>query len=224
MRRWSGGIAAAMLAAAVATAACSSTAQGPGAAPPGVQRAARAPTAAAAADSNGPRPAAADVAFMQRMVPHHAQALVMTSLVPARTRSAAIRLLAERIELSQRDEIALMRGWLESRGQEAPSLEARHGHHRDAGREALMPGMLTAVELARLAGATGAEFDRLFLLYMIRHHEGAVTMVAELLATPGAGQDSELFRFASDVDADQRAEIRRMRTVLDALPAGMPRR
>jgi uncharacterized protein (DUF305 family) len=88
-----------------------------------------------------------------------------------------------------------------------------------------MPGMLTAAELARLAAATGAGFDRLFLEYMIRHHEGALAMVAELLATPGAGQEVEIFRLVSDVDADQRAEIRRMRAMQDAPPAGgAPRR
>jgi uncharacterized protein (DUF305 family) len=83
--------------------------------------------------------------------------------------------------------------------------------------------MLTAQELARLAEATGTEFDRLFLQFMIRHHEGALTMVAELFATNGAAQEPETFRFASDVGADQRAEISRMRALLDAQPAGARR-
>lgn len=164
----------------------------------------------------------ADVAFVQGMIHHHQQALLMTTLVPDRTDRDDIPLLAERMDVSQRDEIAQLEAWLGDRDEEVPA-ESSHEHHGND-TATMMPGMLTEAELDELDAASGAGFDQLFLQYMIRHHEGAVTMVAELLATPGAGQDSELFRFASDVDADQRAEIRRMRTVLDALPAGMPRR
>ena len=175
-------------------------------------------------DSVPPRYTAADVRFMQRMIAHHAQALAMTTLVPTRTRRDDIRLLAERIDVSQRDEIALVRQWLESRHQEVPSLKAHHGQHDAAGHQTLMPGMLTEEELTRLAKVTGTEFDRLFLQLMIRHHEGALTMVAELFGTNGAGQEPEIFRFASDVDADQRAEIARLRAILETLPTHAPPR
>ena len=167
---------------------------------------------------------AADVAFMQGMIAHHAQALVMTDLVPARTGRPDMRLMAERIDVAQRDEIARMHQWLEVRGERVPAVAAHHEHggamHAGAamGADTLMPGMLTAEELDRLARATGTEFDRLFLQYMIRHHEGALTMVARLFGTPGAGQESEIFGLASDVDADQRAEIRRMQSLLASLP------
>lgn len=200
-----------------------------------VQLAAQQPTAAdtqAGVRAPGSTPAAsparaaaklgytmADVAFMQHMIGHHAQALEMTAMVPERTTSEAMRLLAQRIEVSQRDEIALMRHWLGARGQAAPDPGNAHAHHA-MGHEAtaaLMPGMLTGAELSQLAAAKGAEFDRMFLEFMIRHHEGALTMVASLFATPGAGQEAEVFRFASDVDTDQRAEIARMRTLLSPM-------
>ena len=158
--------------------------------------------------------AAEDVRFMQHMIAHHAQALVMAALVPERTRSEAMRLLAERIEVSQRDEIALMQQWLRDRGEHVPEVGAAGAVHGAAHGEAMMPGMLTAEELARLEQARGEEFDRLFLELMIRHHEGALVMVSELFAAPGAGQDPEVFRLAMDVDADQRAEIRRMQAML----------
>lgn len=152
-----------------------------------------------------------DVQFMRGMIAHHAQALVMTDMVPARTGRADMPLLAKRIEVSQKDEIAMMQRWLKQRGAEVPSADAHH--HMAAGHQHLMPGMLTDDELAQIARATGAEFDRLFLQFMIRHHEGALKMVADLFATPGAGQDPDVFRFASDVEADQRAEIARMQTL-----------
>jgi uncharacterized protein (DUF305 family) len=161
-----------------------------------------------------------DVAFMQGMIGHHAQALVMTALVPQRTTRPDIRLIAERIDVSQHDEIARMQRWLRARGQAAPDPSEHAGH--DMPGHAMMPGMLTQEELARLASATGPEFDRLFLEFMIRHHQGALTMVSQLFATPGAGQDTELFAFASDVDADQRMEIDRMRQLLNG-PAAGPR-
>ena len=161
---------------------------------------------------------AADVAFMRHMIAHHAQALVMTALVPSRSARAEMRLLAERIEVSQHDEIAQMRRWLAARGEEVPQVVPEHAHHA-AGAET-MPGMLTEAELAQLSRASGAQFDRLFLRFMIRHHEGAITMVQQLFRSPGAGQETELFRVASDVEADQRAEIARMRALLAALPPG----
>jgi uncharacterized protein (DUF305 family) len=191
----------------------------PGSAAPAAQPEASRP-ARADAEAVRPRHTAADVRFMQDMIGHHAQALEMTRLLPTRTSRDDMRLLAERIDVSQRDEIRMMQQWLRSRGEEAPSPDAHHGHHGAGGARALMPGMLTEEELARLAKATGADFDRLFLEYMIRHHEGALTMVKELFGTPGAAQESETYRFATDVESDQRAEIARMRALLQAMAAG----
>ena len=149
----------------------------------------------------------ADVRFMQRMMAHHAQALDMTALLETRTADERMRALAERIELSQADEIRMMDDWLRRRGS-APDAHAQHAH--GAG----MPGMLSPEEMGRLAAASGREFDRLFLELMIKHHEGAIVMVRELFSQPGAGQESEIFAFASDVDADQRMEIARMGAML----------
>jgi uncharacterized protein (DUF305 family) len=151
----------------------------------------------------------ADVRFMQGMIGHHAQALEMTALLQSRTASDDMRKLAQRIEVSQSDEIKMMQHWLEARGQPVPDPHAHHAHGA-----ALMPGMLTPEEMARLANAKADAFDRLFLQFMIKHHEGALTMVKDLFATPGAGQESEIFAFASDVDADQRMEIDRMGAML----------
>jgi uncharacterized protein (DUF305 family) len=152
---------------------------------------------------------AADVRFMQGMIGHHAQALEMAALLPDRTSRDDMRLLAKRIDVSQADEIQMMQRWLEARGQEVPGL---HAHHAPGA--PLMPGMLTAAEMSRLADARADAFDRLFLELMIKHHEGALTMVKELYAGAGAGQESEIYAFASDVNADQRMEIDRMRGML----------
>ena len=159
---------------------------------------------------------AADVAFMQGMIPHHAQALDMTALVDSRTQSHGLRMLAGRIEVSQRDEIQRMQDWLRRRGQTVPEVTAGHAGH---GMHHLMPGMLSQEEMADLAAASGTAFERKFLTYMIRHHEGALVMVDTLFNTPGAAQSTEVFQFASDIDADQRADIRRMRAMLATLPA-----
>ena len=165
-----------------------------------------------AADLSRVQHTAADVQFMQGMIGHHAQALEMTALLPERTSSEGMRLLGKRIEVSQADEIKMMQEWLTSRGQDAPS---EHAHHAQGAK--LMPGMLTADEMSRLAEAKGADFDRLFLEFMIKHHQGALIMVTELFSTPGAGQESDIFAFASDVDADQRMEIERMGAMLREL-------
>jgi uncharacterized protein (DUF305 family) len=154
----------------------------------------------------------ADVKFMQGMIHHHSQALDMTELLATRTNSDDMKKLALRISVSQTDEIKMMRRWLTVRGQDVPG---EHDHHMPGA--PLMPGMLNAEEMARLAAAKGTEFDRLFLEGMIKHHGGALTMVHDLFATPGAGQDSEIYAFASDVDADQRMEIDRMAAMLAAL-------
>ena len=153
----------------------------------------------------------ADVRFMRGMIGHHAQALEMTALLRTRTKDDQMRLLAQRIDVSQTDEIKLMRRWLEDRGLAVPD---EHAHH--AAGAALMPGMLGADDMKKLAAATGAEFDRLFLEFMIRHHEGALVMVRQLFESPGAGQDADIFAFASDVEADQQMEIGRMRGMLRA--------
>jgi uncharacterized protein (DUF305 family) len=155
---------------------------------------------------------AADIRFMQGMISHHAQALEMAALLPSRSTREDMRLLALRIEVSQADEIKMMQDWLKARGAEVPGVHAHHGPGAT-----LMPGMLTPEEMSRLAAARGAEFDRLFLEFMIKHHEGALFMVKELLSTPGAGQEAEVFAFASDVDADQRMEIDRMGALLKEL-------
>jgi uncharacterized protein (DUF305 family) len=166
-------------------------------------------TAETAADQTRVTYTPADVRFMQGMIHHHAQALDMTALLASRTTGEVMRKLAQRIEVSQADEIKMMQRWLEARGQEVPGP---HAHH--AAGAPLMPGMLTEGEMGQLAAAKGIEFDRLFLQFMIKHHAGALVMVKELFATAGAAQEGEIFGFASDVDADQRMEINRMEAML----------
>jgi uncharacterized protein (DUF305 family) len=165
-----------------------------------------------AVDLSQVRFTAADVKFMQGMIHHHAQALDMTALIASRTGVEKMKLLSQRIEISQSDEIKMMQRWLEVRGQQAPDI---HAHHVPG--VTLMPGMLTSEEMDQLAAARGAEFDRLWLEGMIRHHDGALTMVDDLFTSPGAGQDSDIFAFASDVIADQKAEIERMSAMLEEL-------
>lgn len=164
--------------------------------------------AARAVDLSRVRFTTADVEFMQGMISHHAQAIEMTDLLVTHTEREAMRRLGARIELSQADEITMMQEWLMARGQIAPD---QHAHHHEA---MMMPGMLTPEQMQRLAAARGTEFDRLFLEGMIAHHQGALTMVAELVKQPGAAQESEIFGFVSDVEADQRAEIERMSAML----------
>ncbi len=153
-----------------------------------------------------------DIAFMQGMIHHHAQALRMTALVPARSASAKVELLAKRIDVSQEGEIELMSDWLKERGESAPELHRLHGHAHGGG-QVLMPGMLSEPELRQLEAASGEEFDRLFLEFMIRHHEGALTMVEQLYAA-GGGLESSADAFARHVDADQQIEIGRMQEML----------
>ena len=154
----------------------------------------------------------ADVKFMQGMIHHHSQAIDMVELLYTRTSSDDMKKLAKRIEVSQNDELGMMRRWLEARGQDVPGP---HAHHMPGA--PLMPGMLTPDEMAKLAAAKGPGFDKLFLEGMIKHHSGALVMVKDLFATPGAAQGSEMFAFASDVDADQRMEIDRMSAMLKEL-------
>lgn len=166
-------------------------------------------TAAQAVDRSGVQHTPADIRFMQGMIGHHAQALEMTALVDSRTANDDMRKLALRIELSQADEIRMMQEWLTRRGAPLPDP---HAHHAPGA--TLMPGMLTPDEMNRLKQAKGTEFDRMFLELMIKHHEGALVMVEDLFSQPGAGQESEIFAFASDVDADQQMEIQRMAAML----------
>jgi uncharacterized protein (DUF305 family) len=170
---------------------------------------------------------AADVRFMQGMIGHHSQALAMTALIPTRSSRQDIRMLGQRITVSQKDEIAMMQQWLRDRHQQVPARDAQPatmgGNSMNmpgmAMSDTLMPGMLTSEQLAELAKTTGDEFDKLFLADMIRHHEGALVMVKSLLGTTASGQEAEVFRFASEVDSDQRAEIARMNALLDTLGA-----
>jgi uncharacterized protein (DUF305 family) len=154
------------------------------------------------------------------MIPHHAQAVIMAGWAPTRAASPSVRVLAERILVAQKDEIALVRNWLREVGAPVPPANATHMRMDMGGmqHDMLMPGMLTDAEMAQLEKARGTAFDRLFLTFMIRHHEGAVKMVDELFASYGAAQNETVFRFASDVYADQTTEISRMQKLLDSLP------
>jgi uncharacterized protein (DUF305 family) len=174
------------------------------------------PEEAEALDLEGPGHSEADVAFVQGMIPHHVQALRMTRLVPDRTSREDVPLFAERIDLSQEDEIDVMRRWLEARDEEVPRLGAGHDMDDMADMEMdgeLMPGMLTEEELLELEAATGEEFDRLFLEAMIRHHLGAMQMVEELYAQDG-GQEPEISQLANHIYSDQSIEISRAQGML----------
>ncbi|MYA66573.1 MAG: DUF305 domain-containing protein [Gammaproteobacteria bacterium] len=162
-----------------------------------------------ASDLAGLQFSEADVRFMQGMISHHRQAMEMSVLVDDRSNREAVEALAERISLSQEDEISMMAGWLEDRGFEAPAADAHHDPDY-----MLMPGMLSPEEMEQLEAAEGFEFDSLFLNFMIDHHEGALVMVENLLDQPGSAQDSELYRFTTDVTSDQTSEIERMITML----------
>jgi uncharacterized protein (DUF305 family) len=188
-------------------------------------------------------PSEADTKFMQGMIMHHAQAVEMTRLMPARTHNKDLLAFGKRISISQTDEMKFMRQWLEDRGKAVPTERDQMMHMQGmdhskmdhskmdhskmagmAGMDAgstmdmstmpMMPGMLTAQQMQALTKANGATFDRLFLTGMIQHHNGALVMVQDLFATPGAGQDSQLFDFATDVDNTQSAEIKIMQGML----------
>jgi uncharacterized protein (DUF305 family) len=158
----------------------------------------------------------ADVEFMAGMIPHHAQAVVMAGWAPSHGARPDVRVLCERILVGQRDEIEFMRTWLRDRGETVPAANATHHRMKMNGVEhdMLMPGMLSPEEMEGLDKARGAEWDRLFLTGMIRHHEGAIKMVDDLFESYGALQDDDLYKFASDIYADQSTEIERMRKML----------
>ena len=157
----------------------------------------------------------ADIAFMQGMIMHHSQAVEMTAMIDSHTDNKELHTLGARISRSQSDEIKFMKRWLASRGEstsmpmaDMPGMDMSHDMP-------LMPGMLTPEQMDALRNAKGAEFDHLFLTGMIQHHNGALIMVKDLFNTAGAGQDAEVFNFATDVDSGQRAEIRIMQNMLD---------
>ena len=169
-----------------------------------------------------PPVSAKDVEFMQGMIMHHAQAVEMTALMDSHTQNKELSLLGARISHSQSEEIKFMQRWLEARGEPITMKMSgmdmvgmdMPGMDMSSHREKLMPGMLTKKQMDALRKAKGAEFDHLFLTGMIQHHGGALIMVKDLFDTPGAGQDADLFNFATDVDSGQRAEIRIMQNML----------
>jgi uncharacterized protein (DUF305 family) len=175
---------------------------------------------------------AADVDFVQGMIMHHAQAVVMSDWASDHGARPSLAILCKRIALSQRDEITMMQHWLEQRQLAVPDplhmLDTVHGPIRDRSgmdmpgmdmgqHPMMMKGMLTAEQMRQLDAAHGAAFDSLYLTGMIRHHQGALDMVARLFASPGSGQQPEIFSFATDVDAGQRAEMARMQAILNSL-------
>ena len=192
--------------------ACAASAQGPGGGSPPVS-----PAQQAAADSGRPAYTAADLRFMTGMIGHHAQAVLMAGWAPTHGAGPAVRALCERIVVGQRDEIAFMQRWLRDRREAVPDADPSRYTMPGMEHPMLMPGMLTAEQLAQLDGAHGGEFDRLFLTFMIQHHQGAITMVEQLFGARGAAQDDYVFKFASDVNADQTTEIDRMGAMLAAL-------
>jgi len=163
----------------------------------------------------------ADIDFLTGMIPHHAQAVIMAGWAPSHGARSDIAILCERIVVGQADEIESMQMWLGDRGQPVPDAKSTRMHMKMNGVEhdMLMPGMLTDEEMAALDKARGVEFDRLFLIGMIKHHQGAIDMVNDLLKAYGAAQDDAIYKFASDVFADQSVEIGIMRKMLDSLDA-----
>jgi uncharacterized protein (DUF305 family) len=167
---------------------------------------------------------AADVEFMAGMIPHHAQAVLIAGWAASHGARSDVAVLCERLVVGQRDEIEFMRNWLRDRGEVVPSATATHHRMKMNGVEhdMLMPGMLSAEQLAALDKARGAEWDRLFLTAMIRHHEGAIKMVDDLFASYGALQDDDVYKFASDIYADQSIEIERMEKMLEGPVKRLP--
>ena len=186
----------------------------------------------------------ADIDFMSGMIHHHAQAIYMSRWAPTHGASPAVLRLTGRIINAQSDEIAAMQTWLRDRNQDAMLVDTNgtvtmapkaapagamavmdHSSHNMGGMSHAMnmPGMLTDAQLKELDAARGTEFDRLFLVYMMQHHRGAVTMVRTLFSNKGAGQDETVFKFASDVEVDQSTEIQRMLTMLLEMGYAPPR-
>jgi uncharacterized protein (DUF305 family) len=180
------------------------------------------PETGAPAPQVGPEhlpPSEPDVRFMSDMIHHHAQAIRISRWAPTHGASAALGRLAERIVVGQQDEIDIMQRWLRTHGKPGVEVDTAGTMAMDHSRH--MPGMLSEAELAQLDRARGADFDRLYLTLMIRHHQGALTMVDELFGSQGAAQNDVVFRIASDVYAEQTTEIGRMLSMLDARPGGV---
>jgi uncharacterized protein (DUF305 family) len=167
-----------------------------------------------------PRAVPAAVEFVSGMIHHHAQAVLMAGWAPTHDAGPLVRTLCQRIVISQRDEIGLMQTWLGDHGAPVPEPDPRGMRMTMGGAEhmMLMPGMLTDEQLAELDRARGADFDRLFVTYMIQHHQGAITMVEQLFASAGGTADDFMYKLASDIYADQTAEIDRMQQLLDRMP------
>jgi uncharacterized protein (DUF305 family) len=175
------------------------------------------PAQQAKADAGVQHYTAADVRFMQDMIHHHAQALIMAGWAMTHGASDDVKTLAGRIDVGQHDEIAFMQRWLSERHE---AMSANHEMHDMPGMsmpDTLMPGMLNSQQMSTLDAARGKDFDQLFLRFMIQHHTGALTMVNRLFATPGAAQEEYVFRFATDVSTDQTTEIERMESMLETI-------
>lgn len=166
----------------------------------------------------------ADIEFMSHMIAHHAQAIAMARWAPTHDAAPSIRVLAERIINAQQDEIATMQQWLRDRHLPVPEPDPAGVTMKMDGAEhvMLMPGMLTPEQMARLDSARGPEFDRLFLSFMIQHHQGAITMVKHLFGSPGAAREDVVFKLASDVNVDQTTEVARMQRMLAAMVTETP--
>jgi uncharacterized protein (DUF305 family) len=191
---------------------------------PTITARAQAPAQAGAAITTKAGNNSADVHFMAGMIPHHAQAVLIAGWAPSHGARSDVRTLCERIVVGQQDEIHLMQFWLREHGEPVPDAKATHMKMQMDGMEhdMLMPGMLNDEQLAQLDKARGADFDRLFLAAMMAHHQGAITMVDALFASNGAGNDDMVYRFASDVYADQTTEIERMGKMLATVPPPAP--
>lgn len=156
----------------------------------------------------------ADVEFITGMIPHHTQAILISSWAPSHEANQQIRNLTERIVVGQSDDLVLMKQWLGDRGKPIPETGGGHDHMMH------MPGMLTAEQMAQLDAARGTQYDRLFLTFMIQHHQGALQMVDKLFGSSGAANDDFIYKIASDIHAEQEIEIERMKSMLASLPSG----
>lgn len=181
------------------------------------------PAAQARADGGRPAYTPADVHFISGMISHHAQAVLMAGWARTHGAGTAVSVLCERIVVAQTDEIALFESWLRDRGEFVPPADPRGHIMPGMDHPTLMPGMLTPEQMEQLDRARGPEFDRLFLAFMIQHHQGALTMVDQLLGSNGAAQEVLIYKLASDISADQTTEIERMSLMLEALPAAARR-
>ncbi|HET7791428.1 MAG TPA: DUF305 domain-containing protein [Gemmatimonadales bacterium] len=206
--------AAALLVAAFGCAGATHGSQPPAAEP----RAIGSTGSAAQADSSRMHFTDADVYFMTGMISHHAQAVLIAGWAGSHGASPSVHTLCDRIVVAQHDEIVMMQRWLRDRHLPVPDGDASHDNMPGMPHSMMMPGMLSPAQLAQLDSARGSDFDRLFLTFMIQHHRGAVTMVNQLFGSPGGGEEEVVFKFASDVYADQTTEITRMERMLMGLP------